>query len=183
METFLACILLWPVNFAPVGWALCAGQTLSIAQNTALFSLLGTTYGGNGQTTFLLPNLQGRVPIGAGNGAGLSPYVLGQTGGNENTTLTTQNLPSHAHTFTVSASNAQATVSNPAAGTNTLAAPYDTLNTLPIAGYNNQAPNTQLNIGNGTTGLTGNNIPINNIQPYLALNFIIALQGIYPSRN
>lgn len=182
METFLACILLWPCNFEPRGWAYCAGQILSIAQNTALFSLLGTTYGGNGTTTFALPNLQGRVPVGAGNGAGLSPYILGQVGGSENTVLTSGNMPAHAHTFTVSASNAQANASVPAAG-NSLAAPYDTLNFTQIAGYVNQAPNTQLNIGTGQTGLAGSSLPFSNIQPYLALNYIIALEGIYPSRN
>lgn len=182
METFLACILLWPCNFEPRGWAFCAGQILAISQNTALFSLLGTTYGGNGTTTFALPNLLGRVPVGAGNGPGLSSYVLGQLGGTENTSLTQQNLPAHVHTFTVSASNAQATTSSPAAG-NSLAAPYDSVNFNPIAGYNTTAPNTTLNIGTGTTGATGNSIPFSNIQPYLALNYIIALEGIYPSRN
>src|SRR5947199_356915 len=118
METFLACILLWPCNFAPNGWAFCAGQILSIAQNSALFSLLGTTFGGNGQTTFALPDMRSRVPVGVGQGPGLSDYLLGQVSGTETVILTTNNLPAHSHTFTVSASNAQATVSIPAAGTN-----------------------------------------------------------------
>lgn len=183
METFLACILLWPCNFAPTGWAFCAGQLLSISQNSALFSLLGTTFGGNGQTTFGLPDMRSRIPIGVGQGLGLSSYVLGQVGGTETVTLTINNLPSHAHSFTISASNAQATVSTPAAGSNTLAAPYDGVAFNSVNGYNNLAPNTALNVGSTTTGLAGNNLPFSNTQPYLGLNYIIALQGIYPSRS
>jgi microcystin-dependent protein len=183
MDTFIACILLWPCNFAPVNFAFCAGQLLPISQNAALFSLLGTTYGGNGTTTFALPDMRSRVPIGVGQSPGHSTYVLGQTGGVEAVSLTVSNLPSHAHTFTVSASNAQATVSTPAAGTNTLAAPYDTGNFAEIAGYNNSAPNTALNTGNGLTGLAGGNTPLPVLQPYLGLNYIIALYGIFPSRS
>ncbi len=183
MDTFLACILLWPVGFEPSGFAYCAGQILPIAQNAALFSLLGTTYGGNGTTTFALPDLRGRVPVGAGQGPGLTNHVLGQTGGTESVSLLTTNLPAHAHSFTVSASNAQATVSTPAIGNNSLAAPYDTLNADTIAGYNGIAPNTALNIGTGITAPTGGNIPVPVMQPYLAINYIIALQGIFPSRN
>jgi len=183
METFIACILLWPCNFAPNGWAFCMGQTLSIAQNSALFSLLGTTFGGNGTTTFLLPDMRSRVPIGAGQGTGLTPYVLGQVGGNESVTLLPNNMPAHAHTFTVSASNAQATVSTPAAPNNVLAAPYDGVAFNSVNGYINTAPNTPLNVGATSTGLTGNNIPFPVIQPYLGLNYIIALVGIFPSRG
>ncbi|HXO75603.1 MAG TPA: tail fiber protein [Puia sp.] len=183
METFLSCILLWPCNFAPVGWAFCAGQLLSIAQNSALFSLLGTTYGGNGTTTFALPDLRGRVPVGVGQGPSLSNYNLGQASGSEHVTLTIGNLPAHAHTFTVSASNVNATVSTPAAPNNVLAAPYDGANFNSINGYNNVAPNTALNVGSNTTGIIGNNTPIPVLQPYLGLNYIIALNGIYPSRS
>jgi microcystin-dependent protein len=190
MQAFLATILLWPCNFAPSGWQFCAGQTLSISQNAALFSLIGTYYGGNGTTTFQLPNFQGRVPVGAGNGLGLTPYVLGEVGGTENVTLITNQMPSHNHTvsltFTVSASNAQATNNTPASG-NSIAAAYDVLNANPIAAYTTTAPNTPLNIGpgtaTGTTGLTGNTLPHTNIQPFLAVNYIIALVGIFPSRN
>jgi len=182
MEVFLATILLWPCNFAPRGWAYCAGQILAISQNTALFSLLGTTYGGNGQTTFALPDLRGRVPVGAGQGPGLSSYNLGQVGGSETVTLTLNQMPMHAHTFTVSASNVKATVSTPAAS-NSLAAPYDTVNLSPIAGYNTTAPNTALNVGPNTTGIAGGSTPTPIMQPYLGLNYIIALEGIYPSRS
>lgn len=183
METFLATILLWPCGFAPTGWAFCAGQLLSIAQNSALFSLLGTTFGGNGTTTFALPDMRSRIPIGVGQGIGLSSYVLGQVGGTETTSITLANLPPHVHSFTISASNAQATVSTPASPNNVLAAPYDTINLSPIAGYNSTAPNTQLNVGATTTAPAGSGIPINNMQPYLGLNYIIALSGIYPSRS
>jgi microcystin-dependent protein len=190
METFLATILLWGANFNPTGWAFCWGQLLPISQNTALFSLLGTTFGGNGQTTFGLPDFRGRVPVGAGQGPGLSNYSLGQMGGTENTTLTVQNLPSHTHVITltlkIKASNAQATDSAPTGTVNTLAAIYDTSDAIPISGYNNQAPNTVLNVGTDSTavaGNTGNNIPFSTMQPYTGINYIICMQGIYPSRS
>src|SRR5277367_4254849 len=98
-EPFLGQLLLVPYNFAPLNWQFCAGQTLSIGQFSALFALIGTTFGGNGQTTFQLPNLQGRVPVGAGNGAGLQVYTLGQMGGLETVTLLTSNIPSHSHSL------------------------------------------------------------------------------------
>jgi microcystin-dependent protein len=190
MEAFLSMILLWPCNFAPVGWQLCAGQLLPISQNAALFSLIGTFYGGNGTTTFALPDFRGRVPVGTGSGPGLSTYNLGQAGGTENVSLTIGQIPAHAHTValsvTISASNAQATTSVPAAN-NSLAAPYDILNANPIGGYVTTAPNTPLNIGGGAvagnTGLAGSSQPHSNIQPYLSVNYIIALQGIFPSRS
>jgi microcystin-dependent protein len=182
MDQFLATILLWPCNFAPNGWAFCAGQILPIAQNTALFSLIGTFYGGNGTTTFQLPDFRSRVPIGVGQGLGLSPYELGQIGGTESVTLLTNNLPTHSHTFTVSANSTNATDSTPKAGYS-LAAPYDSVNFLSIGGYVNAAPDTQLNIGTGTTSTVGNNIPVGITQPYLAVNYIIALTGIFPSRG
>ncbi|HWK05530.1 MAG TPA: tail fiber protein [Puia sp.] len=190
METFLATILLWPVNFAPVGWALCAGQLLAISQNSALFALLGTTYGGNGSSTFGLPDFRGRIPVGAGQGPGLATYLLGEMSGTENVTLLVNQMPAHLHpvalSVTVSASNAQATTSVPAAS-NSLAAPYDALNFNPIAGYNTTAPNTPLNIGggavNGNTGLTGGSLPHSNLQPFTVVNYIIALTGIFPSRG
>ena len=190
MTPFLSMILLWPCNFAPLGWQLCAGQLLSISQNSALFSLIGTYYGGDGVTTFALPDFRGRVPVGAGQGPGRSPYNIGQVGGVENTTLTINNMPAHSHavslTVTVSASNAQATTSVPATG-NSLAAPYDILNANPIGGYVTTAPNTPLNIGGGTaagqTSIVGGSQPFSTLQPYLSVNYIIALQGVFPSRG
>lgn len=184
-------ILLWPCNFNPRGWAFCQGQLLSISQNTALFSLLGTTYGGNGQTTFALPDFRGRVPVGAGQGPGTSNYILGQVGGSETTTLTINEMPAHTHavtvTLTVKASNVKATDSAPTSSVNTLAAPYDTLNAGAIAGYNNQSPNMALNIGGGSatgnTAAAGGSQPITIMQSYLGMNYIIALEGIFPSRD
>jgi microcystin-dependent protein len=190
MEPFLSMILLWPCNFNPRGWAFCQGQLLSIAQNTALFSLLGTTYGGNGQTTFALPDFRGRVPVGAGQGPVTSMFDLGQAAGTESTTLTINQMPAHTHavaiSITVKASNAQATDSAPSATVNTPAAPYDTLNASAIAGYNNQPPNTALNTGSAAAGVTavaGNSQPVPIMQSYLAVNYIIALEGIFPSRD
>ena len=183
MDPLLATILLWPVAFEPRGWAYCAGQLLAISTNTALFSLLGTIYGGNGSTNFALPDLRGRVPVGAGQGVNLSIYELGQKGGSENVTLIAGQMPTHAHSITISASNAQASDSIPTSAINTLAAPYDTTNFSAIAGYNNLAPNTQLNVGGNLTGTVGNNLPTPILQPYLGLNYIIATEGVFPTRN
>jgi len=183
--------MLWPVNFAPNGWQYCAGQTLAISQYSALFALLGTTYGGNGTTTFQLPDFRGRIPVGAGQGPGLSTYVIGQKSGNESVSILTNNLPSHVHpvtslTVTISASNAQATANVPVAGTSTIAAPNDPLSGDSINAFNNSAPNVALTTAgtaSGSTGPTGGNLPVSVIQPYLAVNYIIALVGIFPSRN
>jgi microcystin-dependent protein len=192
MDTFLSTILIWPPNFAPTGWALCAGQLLSISQNTALFSLLGTFYGGNGQTTFGLPDLQGRIPVGAGQGTGLSPYTLGQVGGAESITLTTGNLASHTHTATPSGLSAKVPAVTSVGTTNqpspsvTLAAPVDAgRNSINI--YSTAAPNQTIASGSvaGSVSIapTGGGQPHENRQPYLSVNYIIALVGIYPSRN
>ena len=172
-------IIMFGGNFAPRGWALCNGQILSIAQNTALFSLLGTTFGGNGQTTFALPDLRGRTPVHTGQGPGLSSYSLGQVGGTESVTLLTNNLPAHTHSLNVNnaAANANTASSNYLATSNgSFAGDPITVNT-----FSNAAPNAAM--GAQAIGATGNNVPINNIQPYLAVNYIIALEGIYPSRN
>jgi microcystin-dependent protein len=191
MEAFISTILIWPPNFAPNGWALCAGQLLSISQNTALFSLLGTTYGGDGIRTFGLPNLQSRIPIGAGQGPGLSLYNIGDTGGVESVTLAINTIPQHTHTATQSLS-----VSLPAVTTSGTtnqpspsvvpAAPTDASRN-PVNIYSNATPNQKLGqpsiSGTISIGLTGNGVPHENRQPYLAVNYIIALQGIFPSRN
>jgi microcystin-dependent protein len=180
-DPFLGEIKIAGFNFAPVGYAFCNGQTLPIAQNTALFSLLGTTYGGNGQTTFALPNLQSRVPIHFGQGPGLSSYALGQQAGTENVTLTTGQMPAHNHPLTgtvaVQANNDNTgLVNNPTskrlgASGNIFSAGTDELvNMAPLA-------------SNLAIGSIGGSQPLSILQPYLALNFIIALQGIFPSRN
>ena len=191
MEQYLATIMIFGGNFAINGWQLCYGQTLSISQYSALFAILGTTYGGNGVSTFQLPDLQGRVPVGQGNGIGLSPYVIGQKSGTENTSLTINNLPNHVHTagsisVSINVSNAQATASVPVAGTATLSAANDPISTDAINLYSNGTANVPLTGGGsatGNTGSTGNNIPISIVQPYLCVNFQIALVGIFPSRN
>lgn len=194
---FLGQIVQGGWNFAPRGYALCNGQTLSIAQNSALFALLGTTFGGNGQTTFNLPNLQGRSMVHWGQGPGLSSYQLGQSGGTETNTLTTANLPAHNHTATfanngssLNAATTKATLSTPAAGT-VLARSVDGAPTpaaLPLiyapSGTAATAALGGVNVaGTVTVGSTGSGSPVNNRSPYLAVTMVIALQGIFPSRN
>jgi microcystin-dependent protein len=170
-------------NFAPRGYALCQGQLLSIAQNTALFSILGTTYGGNGQTTFALPDLRGRAPIGQGQGPGLQNYSLGQNGGTESTTLQTGNLPSHTHAGTLNATTTKATSQVAAAGS-LLAKSVDTGGTaVPDIYVPAATTGAQVALGGLTIGNTGSNLPFAILSPYLTINWLIALEGIFPSRN
>lgn len=165
-EPFIGSIILFAGNFAPRGWAFCNGQLLAISQNTALFSILGTTYGGNGQTTFALPDLRGRVPVSSGQGPGLSSYSLGQQAGEENVTLNAQQLPSHTHSQP--ATNGQETTNRPNGA-------------LPARGgvYSNESDGSAFH----PTTAAGGGQPHDNLPPYLTLNYIIALEGIYPSRN
>jgi microcystin-dependent protein len=165
-EPFLSEIRIASFNFPPKGWAFCNGQTFAIAQNQALFSLLGTTFGGNGVTTFALPNLQGRVPIHVGNG-----YTLGQTGGAEAVTINASTMPSHTHAVT--ATSRQGT--EPSASGNVLAATSGNQ-------YGAAVNPTALNPASVST-LTSGGQPHLNMQPYLTLSFIIALQGIFPSQT
>lgn len=174
-EPFIGQLMLVPYNFAPQGWAFCQGQILSIAQNTALFSLLGTTYGGNGQTTFALPDLRGRVPVSSGQGPGLSNYSLGQVSGSENTTLLTTNMPAHTHTATA-ALNANSGPANDSLPNGNFLAEGSIYNSSSNATMNSNAVAVSLSPAGG-------NQPFNNVQPILALNWVIALQGIFPSRN
>jgi len=166
-EPFLSEIKIVSFNFPPKGWALCNGQFLPINQNQALFALLGTTYGGNGQTTFALPNLRGRVPIHFGGA-----HTLGETAGSTSVTVNIEQLPTHLHAMMSTTQNA--TVDTPA-NTETLATAsinlYRTQQTTPVA----MEPGIISNVGGSQ--------PHNNMMPYLVLNFIIALQGIFPSRN
>ena len=182
MEGVISEIRLFGGNFAPKNWAFCQGQLISIAQNTALFSLLGTTYGGNGTTTFALPNLSSRSAVGVGQGPGLSQIQLGETGGSENSTLTINNLPSHIHTFSAAvaqpcnsgAGNADSPVGNIPAGSAT-----DENYAAPASANGGAAP---LAVSGNTAG-TGSSAPVSNLEPYLGLNYIICLYGIFPSRN
>ncbi len=171
-EPFIAEIRIFAGNFAPRGWAFCNGQLLPVAQNTALFSLIGTTYGGDGRTTTALPNLQGMAPMHPGRGPGLASRRLGQRGGTETVTLSEAQIPSHNHTAEGSTGNAN---SND-----------------PTNHYLAQSTARGANIyQSGTSNLvnleklqnTGGSQPHNNLQPYLAMNFIIALVGLYPSRS
>jgi len=200
METYMGTIVAWAPNYAPSQWLFCLGQTLSISANNALFAILGTTYGGNGTTTFQLPNLAGRVPVGAGSGAGLTTYTLGEVGGTEKVTLTINQMPSHTHvatvaglainSITIKASSQDATDHAPSPTANSIAAPIYIGDGSQVAGFNNVAPDTALSVaasgtisGTVTNALTGGNIPVPIIQPYLALNYIICTQGIFPPRN
>ena len=191
MQAFLSTILVWPPNFAPNGWALCAGQLMSISQNTALFSLLGATYGGDGIRTFGLPNLQGRVPVGAGQGSGLSLYNLGDNGGVESVNLGINTMPQHSHSATQNLSVSLPAVTttgttNQPAPSVAPAAPTDAARN-PVNIYSNATPNQNLGkpsiSGTISIGLTGSGLPHENRQPYLAVNYIIALQGFFPSRG
>ena len=166
-------IRLFAGNFAPRGYALCNGQLLSISQNTALFSLLGTTYGGNGTTNFALPNLQGRVPIHMGTGVNGSSYVEGQQAGVENVTLNSSQMPIHSHLV-----NSVASGGNQASPPGNLPAVESTGTSL---NYSNAGATGQMSSSMLTTA--GGNQPFSVVQPYLVINFIIALQGIFPSRN
>jgi microcystin-dependent protein len=172
-EPFLGEIRMVGFNFAPQGWALCNGQLLPITQNTALFSLLGTFYGGDGRTTFALPDLQSRVAVHQGQGIGLSPYVIGQNGGTEYVTLTAGQMPNHNHPV-----NCVGNGGNQASPTGNLPAIESTGTSLD---YSNASGGAAMNPA--MIGATGGGQPHPNLQPYLVVNFIIALQGIYPSRN
>lgn len=172
-ENFLGEIKLVPYNFDPVGWAECDGRLLSIAQNSALFALLGTTYGGDGETTFALPDLRGRVPMGRGNGPGLTPRSLGQKTGAETNTLTLANMPAHNHTVNAVAEdgNQSTPEGNLPAGTKVLDTEYSD------ASASTATMNTSM-INN-----SGGGQAVNNVQPVLVLRYIIALQGTFPSQG
>jgi len=185
-DPFLGEIRMVGFNFAPVGWMLCQGQTLPISQFAALFSLLGTTYGGNGTSNFMLPDLQGRVAINAGNGVGLPAYVQGEKGGLASVTLLASNLPQHAHPITPPVSNVAATSNSPvgsfpAVGAATVTGGARGEVVTPL-GYAASAVSGQ-NGGAYQTGLAGSGVPISIEPPYLFMNFIIAISGIFPSRS
>lgn len=182
MENYIGEIRAFGGNYAPEGWALCNGNSLSISENSTLYALIGTTYGGDGVTYFNLPNLCGRVPVGTGQGTGLpTNYTLGQTAGTENVTLKVENLPSHSHNFM--ASNVDATTNIPA--NNYLAAPVDTSAHNANLGLYLPQSTTPLvidTIDPNSISSTGNNLPHENLMPYLTINYIIALTGIFPQQ-
>lgn len=165
MDPIIGQILLISWNWAPRGWLLCNGQVLPIQQYSALFSLLGVTYGGNGTTTFALPDLRGRVPVHQGTGPGLTDRVIGERAGTESVTLMTPNLPTHSHPIAFSS-----------AGTGRTSGTF-----LATEGFTNTGPNN-LVMDPSTVLPTGGSLPHDNMQPYLVMNYIIATEGIYPSR-
>lgn len=169
---FIGEIKMFAGNFAPQGYAFCDGQLLPIAQNTALFSLIGTIYGGDGQTTFALPDLRGRAPIHKGQGAGLSNKQIGSRGGSETNTITVAQMPSHNHTVNAVSTNGDSTVptNNLPANTNFFDNEYST-------------GATDVTMKSTMLGNTGNGQAVNNMQPYTTINYIIALTGMYPSPN
>ena len=180
-DPFVAEIRIFPFNFAPKGWAFCDGQLLPISQNTALFSLLGTTYGGDGKSTFALPNLQGSAAMHPGQGQGLSLRDLGEMGGSETVTLLESEMPAHQHFAQVDAVNDASLTS---ANGNVIAkSRYDDGQGTSgqISTFSGQAVTTTL--GFQALAIAGSSLPHNNMQPYLTLNFCIALQGVFPPRG
>ena len=173
MEEYIGAIQIFAGDFAPKGWALCQGQLLQISQNQALFAILGTTYGGDGRTTFALPDLRGRMPIGTGAGPGLTPRGLGEKSGQETVTLTPEQIPSHTHTYNALSGNRE--IPNPTG---------NFLGVAPGPFYAElHAGDTLLPMNPSTISPAGGSQPHSNMPPYLGLNFIICLQGIFPSRS
>src|SRR5277367_3388834 len=168
---FVAEIRIFPFNFAPTGWAFCNGQLLPISQNTALFSLLGTTYGGDGQSNFALPNLQGSAPIQPGQGPGLSLYDLGESGGEDTVTLLPSEIPAHAH------------VANCFSGMGDQYGPPGFIWATDAGGNNEYDSGGTANMAPAAVQNAGGGLPHNNLQPSLTLNFCIAMQGVFPSRS
>lgn len=178
-QPYVGQILMFAGTFPPAGWATCQGQTMPISENETLFNLIGTTYGGDGQSTFMLPDLQGRVPVHMGQGSGLSNYQIGQSGGVESVTLTTQQIPAHNHMVQINSGNASNSQTSPGPSVILADAQVGGGNIPnPWAPYNSGAQ-TQLNPN--TVGGAGGSQPHENIQPYLTVTLCISLFGVYPS--
>jgi len=173
-EKFVAEIRIFAGNFAPTGWATCDGQLLPISQNTALFSLLGTTYGGDGKSTFALPNLQGSAPLQQGQGPGLSLRDLGEIGGEQNVTLLQTEMPAHNHTAVAASGTGQPDPTN-----NAWASGAKGFGSI----YSPSVPASNVQMSPAALSINGSSQPHNNMMPYLCLTFIIALQGIFPPRT
>lgn len=178
MEGTIGEIRIFAGNFSPGNWNYCNGSLQSIANYTALFSVIGTIYGGDGQTTFALPNFQGRIPVGTGQGPGLPSYDLGQVGGSEMLTLTSQTMPMHTH---ITSMNMRLPAYSEAGGADPSGAILASVNQA----YTNQSADSTLNPFTAPVTLqpVGSGIPFSAMQPYLALNYIICMEGIFPSRN
>ncbi|HYM01970.1 MAG TPA: tail fiber protein [Stellaceae bacterium] len=181
IQPFIGELMIFAGNFAPRGWALCDGQLLAISQNQALFSILGTTYGGNGTQTFALPDLRGRLTLGVGQGPGLNVYDLGQTDGEQSHTLIAAEAATHTHSVNA-VNNGNTGGSKAPGGGVLLGAPYAVeTGSPPVPFYSNAAPSQVLN--GQSVGLAGGSQPHNNLMPSLVVNWCIALQGIFPTRN
>ncbi len=188
---YLGAIFIFAGNFAPRGFLLCQGQMLSIAQNTALFSIIGTTYGGNGTSTFALPDLQGRAPIGQGNGPGLNPVLLGQVGGVDNVTILANNMPIHNHPINAVTGAGNEATPGPttllAQGVATVALTHPPSEFPGIAVtpnvYSNATTAPNATMAPNMVGNAGGNSPMNIQNPYLGINYIIAIEGVFPTRN
>ncbi len=167
---FIGQIMPWAPNFAPQDWAFCNGREIQVSQNTALFALIGNKYGGNGTSTFAVPDLRGRVIMGAGNGPGLTPRLLGDKGGVETVVLTEDQLPPHTHTFQVPATSDRATTDNP-------------VGNVPAKGDMDLYASTGTSSQNMISSATGANSPVSIMQPYCVMNYIICLNGSFPTRS
>lgn len=190
MEGTIGEIRMFAGNFAPRAWAFCAGQLLSIAQNTALFSILGITYGGNGQTTFALPDLRGRCPVGTGQGPGLTNIVLGELSGTENVTLLTSQMPAHNHTASATVTGTvNLSCLEDAGSTDTPSGAHMAISPSGAHIYSPNPPDAAMGsspisaTANVTIGISGSSQPVPIRNPYLGMNYIICLEGIFPSRN
>lgn len=181
MDEFIGMIKIFGGNYAPKDWAFCDGSIFTISSNTALFSILGTQYGGNGTTTFAIPNLMGRVPVGFGQGQGLSSYNIGDFGGTTNVALSQQEMPPHNHSFVVSSANATQAIPEQNVGTIGTPCTGAGRSIVQSNGFNMSPPNTILHQASLLSN--GGNQPHNNMQPYLGLNYIICLRGIFPPHS
>lgn len=180
-QSYIGEIRLFAGNFAPVGWAFCDGALLPISENDALFNLIGTTYGGDGQSTFALPDFRGRVPIGMGQGTGLSNHYIGETGGQESITLSTANMPSHTHLGQIVVNNGNATTNIPTTSSSIATSGVFSGRTfLPNLSYTSNAPD--ILIATVTTSSVGNSAPVSISRPRLGMNYIISLFGVWPAQ-
>jgi microcystin-dependent protein len=173
-DPFVAEIRIFPFNFAPKGWAFCNGQLMPLSQNTALFSLLGTTYGGDGKSNFALPDLQGRAPMHPGQGPGLSLHDLGEIGGSDAVTLLESEIPSHTHTVTAAINPALLAVPSPNVGL---------ARSRTVNAYQTTTNSNLTAMASEALAPAGGDAPHNNLMPYLTINFCIALQGVFPPRS
>ena len=180
-QPYIGVIFAHSSTYAPRDWALCQGQLQSIAENSTLFSLIGTNFGGDGQETFALPDLRGRIPVGQGQGPGLSNYLLGQMSGTENVTVLSTQMPTHTHLL--NAVNSQGNTATPTSSS-FIAGTYSGSggSAVPINFYG-ATPTSGVTLAPSTVSIAGNSLPVNLIQPILATQYIIALFGIFPSRN